>query len=164
MPDKPFMIQSPVRRAAVLLSIAVTAAGAVLVWSGRPLVFMPGRGELSLLAINHWAGGVAGAGLLLAFGSAVSAFFHGSVRALLILWTGWAMACAGLVTGFWLLIRDLILLRQAAIDPSSGLSDAEARLLLGSLRLLPSAATLVALLAVVPVAVFIAGFRRGRRG
>ena len=164
MPGKPLIEPSPIRRAALLLAVALTAAGTVLVWSGRPLVFMPGRGELSMFGIQPWVGWLAGVGLLLAFVSALDAFFRGSIKALMTLWTGWAMGCIGLVVSFWILVRDLILLREAVMAPGSGVSAAEAGELLGSLRLRPTSATLVALLAVVPVAVFVAGWRRGRPG
>lgn len=142
------------------MAVAVTAAGSVLVWSGRPLVFMPGRGELSLIGIHFWIGGLAGVGWLLAFVAALDALFRRSLMALFVLWTGWAMACVGLVTGFWFVARELVMLREAVTAPGSGVSETAAAEVLGSLALLPAASTLVALLAVVPPAVWIAGWRR----
>lgn len=148
---------TPVSRAAVLLSITVTAAASVLVLSGRPLMVVPGSGEVSLMDIHLWAGWLAGAGLVVAFGSAVAAYFCRCVPAILALWTGWALATIGLVTAFWFLVGDLMALRHALLDPGSTVPPEEADRILGSLQVLPAATTLVALLAVVPPAVWVAG-------
>lgn len=154
---------TPVSRAAVLLAVTVSAAAAFLVWSGRPLMVLPGSGEVSLIDINRWVGWLAGAGLVVALGSAAAAYFCRCVPAVLSLWTGWALAAVGLVSSFWIVVGDLARLRQSLTAPGSPMPPEQVDQVLGSLQLLPAATTLVALLAVVPPAVWVASPGRGRK-